>query len=425
MTAPNGPILYHSPSGSNTQASGLGPSTAVFGTGASTTNGSAVVTGITTTGVTAGDLLWISTSGGRRFSVIASVDSGTQVTCDDNFGVTASGQTWAIGGKRASFNSNIALIDDGGGGGDAKPGWTIQFQSGHTETIGSRIVVRAGGDTTNGPITIQGEPNATTIPVLTFTNNDDFFLVNVNHVQFRDFAAKNSSGTKTSSYIVRLNQDLIGIVCKGLVANDASNAWYSAIGVSGFGFKVTECIIGHCSNSGIRVTNGGGGIDVSSCRIYSCGASGFGFGGNVQVLGLNIHNNLIYDNTADGIEWNNTGDGRSTGTISGNIIHGNGSDGIQITNNNVGIPNIVNNIITGNGAYGINSAASGAARASGAIINVNAFFDNSSGQVVGIANGQDDITLTSDPFVNAASGDFNINDTSGGGALLRAATLEL
>ena len=101
MTTPNGAIVFNATYGSDTQASGLGPATALYGSGA-TTDGTAVVTGITTTGVTAGDLLWVQTSSGRQFSIIASVDSGAQVTCDDTLSAGLS-QTWAIGGKRATW----------------------------------------------------------------------------------------------------------------------------------------------------------------------------------------------------------------------------------------------------------------------------------------------------------------------------------
>jgi len=102
MTTPNGAIVFNASTGSDSAASGLGPATAVTGSGASTTAASAVVTGINTTGVTSGDLLWVQSSSGRQFSIIASVDSGTQVTCDDTFANTEGSRTWAIGGKRST-----------------------------------------------------------------------------------------------------------------------------------------------------------------------------------------------------------------------------------------------------------------------------------------------------------------------------------
>ena len=105
MTTPNGNVIFNSSTGSDTQSSGLGPSTAVYGSAASITLDSNVVTGIDTTGVVAGDLLWVQSSTGRQFSIIASVDSATQVTCDYVFEVTESGRTWAIGGKRATLDN--------------------------------------------------------------------------------------------------------------------------------------------------------------------------------------------------------------------------------------------------------------------------------------------------------------------------------
>ncbi len=111
MTLPNGNVILNSSTGSDTQSSGLGPSTAVYGSNASITLDSNVVTGIDTTGVTAGDLLWVQSSVGRQFIIIASVDSATQVTCDENFNVTESGRTWAIGGKRATLdNADLSTI---------------------------------------------------------------------------------------------------------------------------------------------------------------------------------------------------------------------------------------------------------------------------------------------------------------------------
>lgn len=103
MTTPNGAILFNATSGSDTQASGLGPATARTGSGASITSASSTVTGIDTTNVIAGDLLWVQSSSGRQFSIIQSITSSSEVVCDEVFDVTESGRTWAIGGRRATF----------------------------------------------------------------------------------------------------------------------------------------------------------------------------------------------------------------------------------------------------------------------------------------------------------------------------------
>ena len=136
MTTPNAAIKFNNSTGSDTQSSGLGPAVAVYGSGASTTGASAVVTGISTTGVSAGDLLWVQSSSGRQFSIIASVDSSTQVTCDDVFANTESGRTWAIGGKRATFDNSASrrLFSD-----DCAAGFVIETETDQSLTSTNTI----------------------------------------------------------------------------------------------------------------------------------------------------------------------------------------------------------------------------------------------------------------------------------------------
>ena len=154
MTTPNGAIVFNASSGSDTAASGLGPATAQTGSGAST-DGTAVVTGIATTGVSAGDLLWVQTASGRQFSIIASVDSSTQVTCDDTFAL-GSGQTWAIGGKRATFdNSDSRQLFQ-----DVKPAMIIETESDQSVTSMISILNVSGSDSL-GSITLRGDSAAT------------------------------------------------------------------------------------------------------------------------------------------------------------------------------------------------------------------------------------------------------------------------
>jgi hypothetical protein len=50
----------------------------------------------------------------------------------------------------------------------------------------------------------------------------------------------------------------------------------------------------------------------------------------------------------------------------------------------------------------------------------NAFKSNSSGPRLNLGAQTGDVDLTADPFTNAAGGDFSLNNTAGGGALLRA-----
>jgi hypothetical protein len=102
------------------------------------------------------------------------------------------------------------------------------------------------------------------------------------------------------------------------------------------------------------------------------------------------------------------------------VAYFNGSDGIFASG--VGSLYIENCILLRNGGYGINGNS---AAKEGFIINCGygsgAGLANTSGNTGGIRSvvSIGDITITADPWVNAASGDFRLNNTAGGGALLR------
>jgi hypothetical protein len=75
------------------------------------------------------------------------------------------------------------------------------------------------------------------------------------------------------------------------------------------------------------------------------------------------------------------------------------------------------NIYAGNGGYGLTVNVTFPSH----ITRSNAFYNNASGPYNDsrIASSSD-VILTADPFVDAANGDFNINNAAGGGAVLRS-----
>jgi len=100
--------LYVNSSGSDTQASGCGPSTAVYGTGADT-DGTTVVDlsadSPDLSSVAQYDLLWVDTASGAQFAEISSVDNVAKTVTVGQTMVLGTGQNWAIGGKRATLQS--------------------------------------------------------------------------------------------------------------------------------------------------------------------------------------------------------------------------------------------------------------------------------------------------------------------------------
>jgi hypothetical protein len=126
MTALSGAIIFNNGgSGSDTTASGCGPATTItqtlmFSSGSATTNMSS------TSGLSAGDIIYVPSNTGRKFNVIASVDTSSTVTCDENWDDSQMGVSGYIGGKRSTIDnadSRLLFHDD-----VSDEGWNIEIE---------------------------------------------------------------------------------------------------------------------------------------------------------------------------------------------------------------------------------------------------------------------------------------------------------
>lgn len=192
-----------------------------------------------------------------------------------------------------------------------------------------------------------------------------------------------------------------------------------------------------------RVRNCGTGVTlaasnhVSDCEITGCTT----VGATAAAAECHLVDCWIHDNTCPGVIWapggsithcrvtNNTG-GTSDGIridvgygvlIKHCTLHGNGRDGLRFAANYPGLqPGVQNCLFTENGGYGITfSSAPWAAQVPA--FRTNAFRNNTSGPYSHSMTGFGDVTLTADPYTNAAGDDFSLNDTAGGGAAARGA----
>ena len=394
MTTPNGSILFNTSEGSDSQSSGLGPSTAVYGSGASTTGSSAVVTGIDTTGVSAGDLLWVESSSGRQFSIIFTVDSSTQVTCDDAFANTESGRTWAIGGKRATFDNadSRRLLNS-----DVIAGSTIETET--DQDISSNLTIGPG--TSTQPLTVDCKNNAI---VRTFTTAWTYTL------RLREYTIfKNATHTTATNFVYGIEAFQQGAADRFQWIENVhvSNFWTNFACLSRGNYNFSNCSFRDATDRGLYA-------DVpDNLSIFGCISDGNAKGVEIDNGTVNLYNCIISNNTANGCDFNS-----ANVTAISNVFLGNTSSGMIVAG--FSFPDakslgIRNNIFDSNGSYGINVTATGGLFR----CYRNAFRNNTSGETSGITS-VDTITPTADPFVDAANGNFNLNNAAGGGAVLRS-----
>lgn len=132
-----------------------------------------------------------------------------------------------------------------------------------------------------------------------------------------------------------------------------------------------------------------------------------GVGGGPTIIVRDLFTNITGSGIAGG-SFNSP----QVWTISESTFAYNTSNGISITaNTSTATLSFTNNIFYHNGGFGITLNASTPIN----IEDYNAFGSNTSGNTNNILNtpGHHDVTLTSDPFVNAAGGNFALNSSAG------------
>ena len=407
MTTPNGPILFNSVSGgSDTQASGLGPISAVFGAGASTTSTSVTVTGIDTTGVSVGDLLWVETSLGRQFSIIATIVGPTEVTCDDTFSSTAGSLNWAIGGKRATLeNTNSRKIFTA----DSKIDWRVLLESDQTITT-AILVFTTSRIGTDGPLrTITQSSNARCFEI--GSSNRRLTLEKLK-LQNTNVSKTTADGVSMSGAFLTLYDCQIGDT-----TNKLNTATIRATGnnyVNAYNTLFSDTV-SHVINDGFL-----------SGSFFSCVFRNAGSHCINHTRGgvLNFHNCVAESSVGSFFSSADGSFDTTTLVIVGCCFYNIGDAVLKYSSASMPFVCIIGNIVQGCGGYAISGAYAGN-NTTRLIDKFNAFWNNTSGDRSAWPTDSTDISLTAAPFVDAAAGDFNINDTAGGGALLRAATMVL
>ena len=403
MTAINGPILFNATTGSDTAASGLGPSVSVIGSSAELDGTSTVDVSFdmaSLSGISSGDLLFCDTTSGRKFSVIASVDtlSGT-ITTDDAWG-TESGVSWAVGGKRATFdNADSRRLFDA----DSDGNWIIETET--DQNISSAITVSAAYLQLRGANDTQR----------TITQSADAVHFSVGtRMYFSHIKFQNSNASKTNAFAFTHTVNYVAPQAYRCVFGDATNKLASACSQGSVNFQTIifyQCEVVHCVSHGIPYWQNGT-FFLNQCLFDSNGGSGTAATHNSNRM--TVTSSIFSNNTDDGILVGNT-----TANAFGCVFYNNGRDGYNCA---YGAGAFQNCIFHSNGRYGI-----GALYTSG-FVEQCVFYNNTTADMFSTyyyyesqsSQQRDSITLTENPFVDPANGDFNLNALVGGGQTLRS-----
>jgi hypothetical protein len=415
-------VNYNAASGSDTAASGSNaPVTALTdaNTGATvTTAGSTSVTFSSTIDLTGvnndgSDVIWINTTAGTRHLFRIVTFTGGVATCTglvlaETASTSQSGLSWAIGGKRQTLKNDATQPDVV----DWTDGWCAQFDPG-TYLVGSWTL--SGGSDEVGPILIKSTDGLTATPAIWDADGTvdmpelSAGLFRIEGMEFRGAAWRGGlealQYASTSFYGNRFRSGGNNSTCLTI---NGSNYNPTVI-------ENNEFVVG--GSSGERGLVSG----ASRAAVYIRGNYFHGTNVLADIGGATtdssmcvVEENLFVGNgTAAGVTW--TGSNNMSLVVNSNIFY-NCSTGAYIEKPSTGSVNgmrsVRNNIFEGC-TTGVWTDADILATRAWAVDH-NAFYNNTTDRT-NVRVGDNDVSLTASPFVNAASDDFRLNALSGGG----------
>lgn len=368
---------------------------------------------------------------GRR-TITAFVDTNN-VTCNAAWG-TFSGATANVGG--ALLDVETALANTGA----AIAGNIVWIQNG-TYTLTTTRNILADGSATN-PIEVIGYNGSRTrtdlteanMPVFTSaTNSVAIFSTNAaSNLVFRNIKVTHTAATRGNGWVnvTAQSSNLLWVNCitDGCLSGFINTGTGSATAV--VSSEWVDCTARNCTGTGISA---GGFVDNLTTlhsntwrNCYAHDNAGVGFRGvGVTGTGLTFIGCIADTNTQSGFL-----DGATTAafgtkwincTSYGNTQHGFRSE--STTGGAIAYAGPVNCIAYGNSQRGYSCATTAMLNNGNSLLGArnNAAGANTAGNYENWATPEGAITLTADPFTDAANGDFSLNSTSGGGAALREA----
>jgi len=401
-------IQVNNSTGSDSQASGAGPATALFGTSASytgsvfTLDGTPDLSGVATDGT---HVIWVATASGRQwFDINAKDDGADTVTVTDAPTGTSTGLTWGLGGKRSTIDAASSRLAFS----EWKDDWIIKIEYTGTDYTLSASALNIVAPTIYDTVTIRG--TGATRPTITQTAAVTAFdLITRQFTIFFEFL-KIENSHASGGIGIDFSHSMTGVI-KDCVIGDATNQLTSGI-ISSFGvterLDIIDCEVAHCTSNGVQMQRG---CRAFGCWIHDNDGRGLyiGAGGNEQ---LYIFHSIVADNGSDGIYMVTQG---GQLWVMNCTIDRNTGDGIDVTNgSSQATPILVNNIVSNNGGYGFNSDNAGRFQA---MVDGNLWYNNTSGDVLNLTKGDNDTSGSDPDFTDSANDDYSLSATSPGKAM--------
>jgi len=434
-------VSYNSSTGSDTNPSDCIASSVTSGSTASGTASGTTITlsgSVDLTGVADDDtdFIWCETLSGDRhlFQITAfspSIGACRNLTVTEPIDATFSGKAWHVNGTRASLTSDGSYPDTKG----ADAGYIFELDGTFVMTdelvVGSnRATAVANGDP---PIIIRASSGASSRPEIQQNGASKRVLAAWLDLRINIEGLKLSTGSSSSGAIAYID----------LRQNDAAVALYDCVidttagthtaptailvGNSLRQLQMVDCHVRGGTTYMIDATSGG------RMQLHRCVLDGEGTAGTTcAVLGTmytRITSCLFHDINADAVHINVALAFNSSWEFVGNTVADCGGDGLTLVGTNTNTDSIsgciiLNNLMVDNGGYAFDMPTSSGLDYDGAsVIDHNCLYNNTSGGYNGVTAGSNDVTITADPFVDAANDNYALNTNAAGGALLRDAAL--
>ena len=417
-------VKYNSSTGSNTAPSdAVATGTNASGTGAGTTITLNGTFDCTAAADDDSDFIWCATTSGQRHlfqitSFTGGKATATAVVVAEAIGATTfSGAAWHINGSRLSLESDSSNEDYQ----DWESGWVIEFEAGTYALADNFDIGENSASAPGDRVRIQAASGAVSRPIIQQTSGYRYPL--------RPFLPVEVSGMKFTT-TVTANAYGLAISFGPAVFDDCVFDFSGAGAAYGLQANGASCVIVNCyitgGDVGLQITGNRDGCSVQNCVFDGQGTefltAAIQIGGKEH--GINIDTCLVHDSDGDGIRIVSLALNDTMVSVTNCTIVDCDGDGIVYDDTGAGgtIGNslsIRNNLIAYNGLYGLLHDGPDDPNH---VLQGNAVYSNTSGNYSGFfVAGDGAVTLTADPFTNRAASDYTLNNTAGGGALLREA----